>query len=40
MVDQSIGMENVGHWENIQWLQSWVEHGWQLGGSHDQVKVA
>jgi hypothetical protein len=27
MVDQSVGME------------SWVEHGWQLEGSHNQVEV-
>ncbi len=37
MVDQSVGMEIVGHQGNIQWLQSWVVHGWQLEGSHDQV---
>ncbi len=39
MVHQSVGMEIVGHQENIQWLQSWVEHGWQLEGSHNQVEV-
>jgi hypothetical protein len=30
MVDQSVGMVIVGHQENIQWLLSKVEHGWQL----------
>ena len=38
-VGQSVGMEIMGHQENIQWLQSWVEHGWQLEGSHNQVEV-
>jgi hypothetical protein len=39
MVDQSVGMEIVGHQEIIQWLHNWVEHGWQWEGSHDQVEV-
>ncbi len=39
MVDQSVGMGIVDHQESIQWLQNWVEHGWQLAGSHDQVEV-
>jgi hypothetical protein len=39
MVDQSVGMGIVDHQESIQWLQNWVEHGWQMAGSHDQVEV-
>jgi hypothetical protein len=39
MVDQSVGMEIVGHQENIQWLQNWVVRGWQLEGSNDQAEV-
>jgi hypothetical protein len=39
IVNQSVGMEIVGHQENIQWLQHWVEHGWQWEGSHNQVEV-
>lgn len=35
-VDQSVGMVIVDHQGSIQWLQSWEEHGWQLGDSHDQ----
>ena len=39
MVDQNVIMVIVGHQENIQLLQSWAGHGWQLGDSHNQAGV-